>query len=283
MEKPFHLRLKEARRNRGLTQQQLARAARVTRSQISHYECGRRAPTAAEVARLEHVLGVKLGFSPPRPRGGWQSWRRSRLWERFRPDPGRYVIERDRDNWVRLRAARSLDNQLYEDCLGRVIANHGRRGFKEFLTYAAGDSGYDMLSCLRLLAGESILSYVPIPRLGWSKLPIVQESTGAVIGHRPWPVIVFQKPMLCALFPQVSVQAGRIYRMDFLACVRLARGVVFANVEVDALGHDSRFDRERTRAIGLPRVKLSAEDVLAPDFIERLFARLAEALRPWAS
>ena len=135
----------------------------------------------------------------------------------------------------------------------------------------------------RLLAGESILSYVPIPRLGWSKLPIVQESTGAVIGHRPWPVIVFQKPMLCAFFPQVSVQAGRIYRMDFLACVRLGRSVVFANIEVDALGHDSRFDRERAKAIGLPRVKLSAEDVLAPDFIERLFARLAEALRPWAS
>ena len=58
----FHDRLKEARRNRGLTQEQLGSAIGAAKSTITGYEKGKSEPSVAKINELMQVLGVDANF-----------------------------------------------------------------------------------------------------------------------------------------------------------------------------------------------------------------------------
>lgn len=62
MARPFTEQLKEARENKGLTQEQLAIEVRVSRSTVSHWETGRKDPEKEFLDRLEQVLEVEFVF-----------------------------------------------------------------------------------------------------------------------------------------------------------------------------------------------------------------------------
>ncbi len=275
---PFHLRLRHERKKRGWTQKELALRARVSRTQICHFERNRRLPRDWELARLAAAFGVarfKLGEVAP---GGRTAWRQTALWKRFRPRPGRYVLDRERHNWVRLRAARKAYGELYERLFEQAISRHGRLAFAELLRYACCGSGMEMLSWLRLLE-LALISYVSLAGLGWRRLPVIEDPSGEVVGDRLWPALVLEGPFLVALFPQVRVlTVAGPYRMDFLACVRLSDRLAWVNIEIDGPYHCSILDEQRRKAIGLPRVKLTEEDLLAPDFMDRFWSKLSRAV-----
>lgn len=62
MARPFTEQLKEARENKGLTQEQLANVVSVSRSTVSHWETGRKGPEKEILDRLEQVLEVEFVF-----------------------------------------------------------------------------------------------------------------------------------------------------------------------------------------------------------------------------
>ena len=62
MARPFTEQLKEARENKGLTQEQLANVVSVSRSTVSHWETGRKGPEKELLDRLEQVLEVEFVF-----------------------------------------------------------------------------------------------------------------------------------------------------------------------------------------------------------------------------
>lgn len=280
---PFHLRLKHERRLRRWTQRELAGRSLLNRWLISHLEHRRRLPNREHVVRLAKAFGLRpdelLGSTSlratPRPR---PSWHRSKLWRRFAPRRGRYVLDRERDNWVRLRAARKGYRAQYDQWLPRALEHQGRDGFSEFLHFACCGSGLEMVSWLKLMT-VGILSYFSLMRLGWRRLPIIEEPSNDLVGDLLWPALVLEGPLLCALFPQVRVLTpDGPFRMDLLACVRVGKSLIWVNIEVDGPYHRADRDERRRKFIGLPRVKLTEEDVCASDFIDRLFEKLAIAV-----
>lgn len=60
-------KLKQLRKSRGMTQEQVAEKVDITRSTISNYEIGRRTPHLKDLSALAEVFGVGLdyfGISP---------------------------------------------------------------------------------------------------------------------------------------------------------------------------------------------------------------------------
>lgn len=55
-------RLREARRQRGLSQDELATAAGLKQSAVSHYESGRRTPSVEHLVRLAEALEISVEF-----------------------------------------------------------------------------------------------------------------------------------------------------------------------------------------------------------------------------
>ena len=55
-------KLKNLRKGRGLSQQQLSENLGISRCSVSNYECGRRSPHLAELRRMSEYFGVSLDF-----------------------------------------------------------------------------------------------------------------------------------------------------------------------------------------------------------------------------
>ncbi len=283
MDNLFHHDLKFERLQRAWSQRELARRANLTRTLVSLIESGIRIATPSHRTQLIRALGLgrdTLGPSHPRGhKGGWPNWQQTRLWETFRRRPERYRVDRDRPNWQRFRAARKQYGRLYDELLKSAIARVGKLALADLLHFGCCESGLEALLWLRLLVAGAILSWVAAARLGWCRMPMV-DLDNHVLNDRLWPAFVLSEPFLCALLPQVRLRPwdSKPYRLDFLACVRTASGLVWVNVEVDGAGHDTRWDRKRTAALRLPRVSLSEEDILADNFLERLQTRLLRAV-----
>ena len=62
MPKPFGEQMKEARRRKGLTQEDLAKQMSVSRSTVSHWEIGRKVPEKEFVDRLIQLLEEDFSF-----------------------------------------------------------------------------------------------------------------------------------------------------------------------------------------------------------------------------
>lgn len=62
MAKPFGEQMKEARRRKGLTQEDLAKQISVSRSTVSHWEIGRKVPEKEFIDRLTQLLEEEFSF-----------------------------------------------------------------------------------------------------------------------------------------------------------------------------------------------------------------------------
>ncbi|MEW6278352.1 MAG: helix-turn-helix transcriptional regulator [Candidatus Eremiobacterota bacterium] len=279
----FHIALRRERQKRGWTQKQLAQRAGLARTAITDLELARQRPTPQRVQRLAAALAIPvsvLGEPLPRNPVGRPNWMHSDLWRLFGRQRGRYRLDRERESWVRLRAARKECPWLFDQLLRSALVTRPRTEILDFLHYASCDSGIEALGWLHLLASKAVVvSYVALTHLGWCRFPVVDLS-GKLVGHRLWPVLV-SEPYPCALFPQVRVQTPEVYRLDFLALVRIANRTLELDVEIDGSGHDPASDGRRERALGIRAVRFTREEVASADFLHRLIDRLrveAEAL-----
>lgn len=60
--KSFQLRLRKSRENLGWTQTELAQAAGLNASQISHFESGQRRPSFDNIGNIANALGVSIDY-----------------------------------------------------------------------------------------------------------------------------------------------------------------------------------------------------------------------------
>lgn len=67
MQNDIGMKLKQLRKDKCLSQQELADRAKITRSTISNYEIGRRTPHLKDLQRLATILGVGLDFFGVQP------------------------------------------------------------------------------------------------------------------------------------------------------------------------------------------------------------------------
>lgn len=146
-----------------------------------------------------------------------------------------------------------------------------------FLEQTEIDSGWELFLWLRLLAmGAQPVSYSTLAA-GFRKHAVVDAAGERLVGDLRRVALVVELPEVqLMLFPQVPVRSfGRsAYCLDALVCVRRGRQKWWIDFEVDGPGHDLGYDLERQRALGLPTLRLRAEDLRAEDLAALLVTRL---------
>ncbi len=131
--------------------------------------------------------------------------------------------------------------------------------WERFLAAAPSDSALETVNCLLELRRGAQFCLASPQEVGFDRFPVVHRSGSRVVGHCRVPALVTQEWLLLL---QVCVLTPARYRLDGLVVVLRPRRV-FLNLEIDGQGHDERFDKQRTRALGLGVVRLSEQDVLS--------------------
>ena len=90
MSDKFHVNLREARKNSGMTQKEVAQKVGVARSTYALYETGERSPDVEVVKKLAEVLGVSGDYLI----GNIKTKRRTRYTVLFEKMEQKYGIER---------------------------------------------------------------------------------------------------------------------------------------------------------------------------------------------
>lgn len=256
-ETTFHSALLEARDAAGLTLQQLEQQSGVAMRRLTRLERGIALPTEEERDALAKVLSTHmfdLRKAPARPTRLYQKLRHRGMRAVETPKP--FFPPSDRPSKRRFKTARSRFPREME-MIVKILKQ--RSDFAELNSFAEKvslDSADECLyfSTLLVLGGEPAMRapYTLSPRLAHE---VVCPLTREPVGFRPFPCVVRTEGLY---FPQVTFVTPRPYTVDFL---RYHDGC-WSYVEIDGKGHDSRYDRDKERALGMPFVRLSEEEVL---------------------
>lgn len=256
-ETTFHSALREARTSANLTLSRLEELSGVPSGRITRLERGIVLPTDAERGSLARVLTgymFDLRNAPARPARLYQKLRNRGMRAVETPSP--FFPPSDRASKSRLAAARyRFPKEM--DTIVKLLKR--RSDFAELNCFAEGvalDSADECLyfSALLALGGEPAMCapYTFSPRLPHDVVcPLRREA----VGFRPFPCIVTGEEIY---FPQVAFLTPRLFVVDFL---RHCRGG-WSCVEIDGRGHDSRYDLEKERALGMPVERLSGEELV---------------------
>lgn len=250
--KPFHHVLKDRREALGRTQVQVAQLADVDRHRYPKIERGEVAPRTHEVTSLSQFFELDRDLFAVR--GPNVEDRLLRTGANFRPRRKVFFPPQDRSNNARFKAARSRHGKLVQ----RVVSRLRRRpdfSDLEFLSeYIANGSGDESLFLLSLLLEGAQPCLLSPMVLGHLHHPIVDPRNRSYVGNRPFPAFLLDGR---AYFFQVSVATPRVYTVDVLKW-----DGEWSVIEIDGLGHDDRYDRERTESIGWPVIRLQEVDVV---------------------
>lgn len=94
------MRIKELRKNKGLSQQELANALQVSRSAVSMWEINKSHPSKEELIKLSHLFGVSTDYllendtkkEPPAANDGTPSSEISRLVDQLTKEQQKYLL-----------------------------------------------------------------------------------------------------------------------------------------------------------------------------------------------
>lgn len=245
-----------------LSQGQLAELCGISPSQLCRCEQDEKAGSEETMARIRAHLG--LGVEAKGRALAVRVVRRMRL--RARPAER----TRRRDSWLRVL-------QCHRGWLARLGGPTLPGWFREECDC---DSAPEFLSLLQLLvAGGCAVRCSPLA-LGFLQQPLLCSDKLA-LGTRPIPCIHLRLDTLELIyFPQVSMRTSkRDCRVDGLVLCRAGRRKCWLVVEIDGGGHDGWGDEERTRWLGLPVVRMSADSVLRLEFVGELRAELKRLLK----
>jgi transcriptional regulator with XRE-family HTH domain len=253
----FHSALRDARASANLTLKQLQEQSGLPSRRLTRLERGIVLPTNAERDALARVLPTHmfgLRNAPARP---------PRLYEKLRnrgsravETPKPFFPPSDRASKSRLSTAwRRFPREM--EAIVKILRR--RPDFGELNCLAedvALDSADECLyfSTLLALGGEPAMRapYTLSPRLGHE---VVCPLTREPVGLCPFPCLVTAAGIY---FPQVAFVTPRLFIVDFL---RHHQGC-WSYVEIDGRGHDSRYDADKERALGMPVARFSEEQLL---------------------
>lgn len=263
---PRHIsrQIKYHRKRLGLTQEQLSELTGIDRRRLSSLENKRRPATPVEVASLKMSLGLS-GFS-------------CQLLSRVSPKsetPSRvYTPEGERHFTARLTTARRTYPHLVAKLEDKIAGRPDAGEVVDFLDDLKLDSSLEVLAILKLLASGAQVAYESPAMHGYWGDDIVEPSFYRSIVAWNRPALITESAVL---FPQVSMSAGRLIRVDFLVCHKGPEDTPsWTILELDGGGHQPDHSRE---ALFHRVIRLSESDVLSEDFPARLGTR---SLRPAA-
>ncbi len=279
MNKPFHTKIRELRRERGWTQEQLAARVNRRRHRVASLETGRRIPTRDEVRAYARIFGLSVHELEPPARHPTRQVRARRrgVYRLFRARLPRVKRAAQVPAWVRILHARRVYGQLAEQLVKRTRQRADRPVIRRLLPACWPGSRDEAMVLLHALGQGAMLEEFSLMRLGYRTLPVI-DDTQRIVGDRPVVGLLLEGDPPILLFPQVSVllvdrppdYPYRSATMDFLVAV-FVRGLIrWIHLEVDGDGHDSRLDLVRARLIGLPRLKVRPEDLMRSDFLDWL-------------
>ncbi len=267
-------RIRTARLKKQWGQPTLARLAKMTPPRLSNLENNHRHPTFHEWHRLsQHLdLGPYVWLGGERRPGVAKQWRASL------PPLGRGPHQ---DISARYHSALATFGPLAEETSKLLSQRPDVTTCERFLHQAMLDSGHEYLLWTRILACGAQPSWASPLKAGFRSLSVIDSGTKMAAGDLKHPCLEWQSDEFSALFfPQVTVDTRKAYyRLDGLVCL-LGEGYrLWVDLELDGEGHVGSFDQVRSRRLGLPRVQLLSEELLAPDFAELLNSKFLPLVR----
>ncbi|HXE73130.1 MAG TPA: helix-turn-helix transcriptional regulator [Candidatus Nitrosotenuis sp.] len=266
------LLLRTLRRERGLSQRDLARLTGISAAKLCRFEKGERSPGRQELEELCEALDLSFervvrGTLWEPPRRGRPARAVEKRVERVFASEEFYALAGQRDFARRLAACRQ---QFPRRCaeLEKVIDHRSDLGkVQRFLADLPCGSGCECLLVLQLVALGAVPARLSPLRLGFPDPRLRDPVSRAYVGHRLFPALVLElKGLLAVFFPQVPVRTERFpCELDFLVAVHDGRASVWLNLEVDGPGHDGSRDLPRAEQLGLPTCRLSQAELTHPE------------------
>lgn len=275
----------------GLNQTQFAQRTGIPRRRVSKLLAGKvllKPIELARICRLYPLWARELRQAEAaRPRSGCKPGTGRR------PLPGNRQLQRlvraprlhlaaqkvkTRKFWPGLKRAHPKLAALFRE---RISTRRDLPGCLRHLERTCCDSKFELAGVLHALAGGADLCEISTHRLGFTAHPTVDRETREPVGHRPKVGYLLKREALrLLLLPQVSLQVkdGTVYTLDALALILQGRRRLWADFEVDGSGHRTSWEEERSAALGLPELRFTEEDLVDPDFLDRLWRRVEECL-----
>lgn len=236
----FHLRMKERRRQLGLSQSEAAARCEIDPQRWSNLERGERRPSEQEFQVISIYLNLGDVFVPP-PAATRKLLNNA---ARLSPPTPPYFTHQDRVTHIRYCTCAKKYSALVNALMDRI---KDREDFPlcEYLCHNIScDSKLEPILMLYLLANGADVGLRSPYLLGHTRWPIFDCEGKHEVGQRPRPCMILDGTWY---FFQVSFKISGTYRVDAL-CWNGSWSVV----EINGAGHDSSRDKERAREIGLP-------------------------------
>lgn len=236
----FHVRIRECRIKRAISQKQAAEFCGITAKRWSNLERGFRRPTTDEFQKISRYL--KIGNSFPIPCRADRLLRAEGL--RHGPKILPYFSPKDRLTHIRFKLSCRRYGRLTRILTERIRARDDFDACQYLCHQIASDSSLEILEILNRLVRGARPALVAPWSLGHTPHPIVDPSNWEQVGQRPQPCLIHNDT--CDFY-QVSFRAEHLKRVDVLGW----RGR-WEVIEINGRGHDSTLDHLRERDVGIP-------------------------------
>jgi transcriptional regulator with XRE-family HTH domain len=251
---PFHIRMRERRRQLCFTQKQAAMHCGMTRPRWSDLERGHRRPNHTEFRAISRLLGIRNVFlGPPAPI-------KKLLDEAARQSPSRqpYFPHQDRLTHIRFCSCAKRYPWLVEALMHRIQQRKDYPLCEQLCHHVSCDSNLEPLLLLYLLSKGAKVGLRAPYLFGHSRWPIVDCSGNIEVGQRPRPCMILDSTWY---FFQVSFKASSTIRVDAL-CWNGSWSIL----EINGKGHDFSNDRSRALELELPTTGMTDQQL--KDLIE---------------
>lgn len=281
----FGKRLSWLRARCGWTQEELALKAGCHPGRIANIETGRRHAPTHEVERLAEALDVTTTYliagtdwSPDNDKAWLKS--NTQLVQSWFPQR-RPVAPSDSRIFWHLTKALERYPETTRERWHRVLALPDCGPIMRFMPKLPCDSDLEGLFLLELLALGCLPFRLALSQLGFSSAPVrhLGLPPGASEWRYPGLALDISPELRLVFLPQIRVGLRKDpYRLDCLLGVIIAGRCSWLNLEVDGFAHDGRVDDLRTINVDLDTARLKEADVLAPNLLDLILARVEAAL-----
>ena len=263
-----------------LTQNQLAKKARIPQSRISQLELGTRTPTLTELERLGGVLNLakyqirELEKSAPAP--GLRE-----LLTKFRRErPPQKVIP----VYKRLASLREKYGALFDQIEFKFCSRQDEASCRQWLGHIPTDSCDELIPWMKIVGevDHAVGRYLSLEQIDFDTFAVADTDTGRDLKSETRPCLELALPgdAVALLFPQVPLRTLSYHaRVDILVELVAPRKRLTCIIEVDGLGHISAFDKRRSKALGLPILRFTPEELLAGHWVSKTLANLTNIIQ----